>query len=162
VYLSLGASDPLSALIESERDIGGINSLSPTRFQAPCAPLSTGCVSPLRKKVPSDEKVRRFFPTPAGRVAVTIHAPTKRPLVSPVDAIGAQPATTTAINIPNRMGIIFDMVSSFNVTAKLPLTLFRRRSPCFLRLSERPRLANVFSRKMLPRCGGISRYQPAV
>jgi len=74
MYPSLSASDPLSALIESERDIGGVKLFIATRFQAPCAPLSTGCVSPLRKKVPSDENVRRFFPTPAGRLAVTIHA----------------------------------------------------------------------------------------
>src|SRR5439155_3692958 len=76
-----------------------------TRFQAPCAPLSTGCVSPLRKKVPSDENVRRFFPTPAGRLAVTIHAPTSPRFVATAlssRVTAAQPATTTTAN---RLGI---------------------------------------------------------
>src|SRR6266566_8140355 len=57
-----------------------------TRFQAPCAPLSTGRVAPLRKNVPSEEKVRRFFPTPCGRLAVTSHAPTRLRPISEADS----------------------------------------------------------------------------
>src|SRR4030095_10580014 len=45
-------------------------------FHAPCPPLRTGCVSPLRKNVPSEENVSRFLPTPLALLAVTSHAPT--------------------------------------------------------------------------------------
>src|SRR5262245_10543013 len=102
MYPGFGASDPLSTLIESDAIYVASYSLSPICLQAPCAPLGTGCVSPLRKKVPSDEKVSMFFPTPLGRLAVTIHAPIRPRLVStpvpwrvPTDA--AHPATTTAM-----------------------------------------------------------------
>src|SRR5437899_11056870 len=48
----------------------------PTSFHAPCPPLRTGCVSPLRKNVPSEENVSRFLPTPLALLTVTSHAPT--------------------------------------------------------------------------------------
>jgi hypothetical protein len=59
-------------------------------------------VSPLRKKVPSDENVSMFFPTPAGRLAVTIHAPTRLP---PYPALGcgdAQAARSKLVDAANK------------------------------------------------------------
>jgi hypothetical protein len=117
VYPGLRASDPLSALIESERDISGVEPTIAGLFPVTVrAPLSTGWVSPLRKKVPSDEKVRRFFPTPAGRLAVTIHAPTKPELVSPIGRGDAQAARSRVVSTVKRArDLALYMLSSFVV-----------------------------------------------
>jgi hypothetical protein len=55
--------------------------------------------------VPSEENVRRFFPTPAGRLAVTIQAPTRVSWLSRVDPSDAQPAASTALKRANKTGI---------------------------------------------------------
>jgi len=139
MYPSLSASDPLSALIESERDIGGVKLFIAHTFPGTMrATEYRMCISASKKSAirRKRKKVLSYTSRPTGchnpRPIRPRLASTAASCRVPADA--AHPATTTAVSRLNRTDLILHIVFLLQCGRPNPARplLPSRRSSCLL------------------------------